>query len=212
MNFILKHDALDRLETFCLTFEHFVSFKVDLFFHEWSIGLLLLHNALVYVLKVLPRKVLDALFVDQVGLDACRIGNHVQEALHVVILLLLDIADGFVVWSRQSLRSEVAPLELQVNVKRYQAAPAELIIREEFRELEEVVIHNFVSNLIVVLDVNTTILEYTILHLDVVQETVFWIEPMEEWIFIDYGLPLPGNISVVLGSRTLLSQANDALA
>ena len=73
-------------------------------------------------------------------------------------------------------------------------------------------VHNFVSNLVVVLNINTTILEHAILHLNVIQETVFWVESMEQWIFIDYGLALPGDISVILGPRTLLCQAHDTLA
>ena len=135
---------------------------------EWSVGLLLLHNAFVYVFEVLPRQVLNSLLVDQESLDARRIGDYVQEALHMVIFLLLDIPDRLIVWSCQSLRTKVASLELQVNVKRDQTSPTKLIIGEKFRELQEVMVHDFVSNLIVILNIDTAILEYTILHLNVV--------------------------------------------
>lgn len=101
---------------------------------------------------------------------------------------------------------------MQVNIEGNQATTAELILREEFRELDEVVIHDFIPDLLIVLHVDSTILEHTILHLDIVEQTVLWVESVEERILIYDWLPLPWNIPVVLFARTDLSQSNDTLA
>ena len=73
-------------------------------------------------------------------------------------------------------------------------------------------VHNLVSDLIVVLDVDSPILEDSVLHLHVVEQTVLGVEAVEEGIFVDNGLTLARNISVVLWPSTCLSESDNALA
>ena len=73
-------------------------------------------------------------------------------------------------------------------------------------------VHNLVSDLIVVLDVDSPILEDSVLHLYVVEQTVLGVEAVEEGIFVDNGLTLARNISVVLWPSTCLSESDNALA
>ena len=72
-------------------------------------------------------------------------------------------------------------------------------------------IHDLVADLIIVLDVDAAVLEYAILHLNVVQETVFGIKSIEQRIFIDDRFSLAWYISIVLCSGACLCQADDAL-
>ena len=148
--------------------QHLILFGQYFLFKEGPIWLFLLDNALVDIFEVLAGKVLDALFCDEECLHTSRIGHDVHETLHMVVLLLFDVSDGLVVGPRECLGSEVAPLELEVDVEWDEAAASELVVGEELGELQEVVVHNLVADLVVILDVDATVLEDAILHLDIV--------------------------------------------
>ena len=97
----------------------------------------------------------------------------------MVILLLLDITKGFIVWPREGLWTEVASLKLEIDVERNEAAAAELIFREQFRELQEVVIHDLVPDLLIIFHIDAAILEDAILHLHMIQQAILWVKPVE---------------------------------
>ena len=71
---------------------------------------------------------------------------------------------------------------------------------------------DLVSNLVVILDVDASILEDALLHLHMIQQGVLRIETMEEATFVDNWLALARYVSVVFVPCTNLSQPNDALA
>ena len=192
--------------------QHLVLFGKYFLLKEGPVRLFLLHDALVDIFEILARKILDALLRDEERLDAGRIGNDVHETLHMVILLLFDVSDGLVVGPGQGLRPEVAPLELQIDIEWDQTAATELIIGEQFGELQEVVVHDFVSDLVVIFYVNPTVLEDSILHLDIVKQAVFWVEAVEEQVFVDDRLSLAWNVAVIFGASTGLCETNYALA
>ena len=73
-------------------------------------------------------------------------------------------------------------------------------------------IHDLVPYLLAVLYIYTSILEDTILHFDIVEQTVFWVETMEESVLVDERLPLAWNISIVLRAGACSRQSNDTLA
>ena len=72
-------------------------------------------------------------------------------------------------------------------------------------------IHDLVPYLLAVLYIYTSILEDTILHLDIVEQTVFWVKAMEQSLLVDKRFPLARNISVVLRAGACSRQSDDAL-
>ena len=73
-------------------------------------------------------------------------------------------------------------------------------------------IHDLVPYLLAVLDIYTPVLEDSILHLDVVEQAVFWVKTMEQSVLVDKRRPLAWNISVVLRAGACSRQSNDTLA
>ena len=73
-------------------------------------------------------------------------------------------------------------------------------------------IHDLVPYLLAVLYIYTSVLEDAVLHLDIVEQTVFWVEAMEQAVLVDEWRPLAWNISVVLRAGACSRQSNDALA
>ena len=73
-------------------------------------------------------------------------------------------------------------------------------------------IHDLVPYLFAVLYIDSPVLEDPIRHLDVVEQTVFWVKAMEQSLLVDKRLPLARNISVVLRAGACSRQSDDALA
>ena len=78
-------------------------------------------------------------------------------------------------------------------------------------------IHDFIPNLIafpliVIFNINSTILEHSVLHFHIIKQTILWVKFMEESILIVYGHSLSWNVSVILETSASLGESNDALA
>ena len=73
-------------------------------------------------------------------------------------------------------------------------------------------VHDFISDLLVIFHVDSAILEHTVLNLDIIKQTIFWVKSIEESVLIVDGFPLSWDVSVVLRPRASLSESNHTLA
>lgn len=86
------------------------------------------------------------------------------------------------------------------------------MIREELVEDEEVVILDLVLDLLsVFVDVDASVLEHSVLHLNMVKQTILGVKIVEKRMLIDDWGPLTWNVAVILLSSARAGETNDAL-
>lgn len=92
----------------------------------------------------------------------------VRLALHGLLLLLILLAQHYVVWPLKSIGTEVDSSKCHVKLKWKENSSTKLLLREKLRVLKEVFIDDLIANLLVILHIDALILENSIRYFHIV--------------------------------------------
>lgn len=117
LDLVLQLDFFDHSDVRLLTLQHIVCLLTDPLFQVGSIWLCLLHYVLEDALQVRVGQVVNRVLSQQVALNDGRVGHHVQQTLHLILLLRLHIIFWLMIGLFEGLCPKVYPLELQVHLE-----------------------------------------------------------------------------------------------